>query len=183
MDLDECYDRAVAAIALSLRTEGDERARARRAAAEALVDARSLLPGPDDLPGPDWLGRTYDYRAWVSEIYEDAHVPASEHQRVRSALGYHVSSVLHERLSTEELERLGVHERSLRLRRGDRHARVLAAADLVRGTDPLDDEDVDTALDAIKHIARRLPEAHRDSAWAVLSEYLSAHQPGSTLTH
>lgn len=176
MTLQDCFDRAVQALVTAQHTQGEMHARAVRSAAEAVVDARSLMAGPEDSIEPDWLGRTYAYRSWMAEVYGAAGIPPSQRRRFRSILGYHVSNVIHERLSPETIEALGLDHRPLRVRRGDRAARVADAGRLLRsGTILTDRDDMDEVVAAIKHLAMRLPEDHRGAALQLLGAYLRAH--------
>lgn len=91
-----------------------------RALAECLVSAREHFEREDG--SPDWKGRTYAYRTWVRDVYQDAGIPSDELATVQAAVRYHVGAVLRDRLDEETLSEYGLIERSPRERSQDRRA-------------------------------------------------------------
>lgn len=60
--------------------------------AEELVALRATMTGPDG--GPDWRGRSWDYRMAVAGAMGEANIPLDERIRFGNAVRYHVSKVL-----------------------------------------------------------------------------------------
>ncbi|WP_067201151.1 hypothetical protein [Microbacterium sp. XT11] len=124
--LAQLLERAVAGVRGYLEHEGPERAPYAKAAAAALVEARSHFFSADGTP--DYLGRSREYREFVAQTFAEAEVPEAYRAKLGSVLRYHVSPILRERFG-EEVEALGLEPGSLqdrKKRRRDRDARIIA---------------------------------------------------------
>lgn len=124
-------------------------------AAGYLVDARSLFYTADGTP--DWRGRSYAYRRWVGDVYNEAGLPRDVLPTVQAAVRYHVGNVLRERLSADELAGLGLRsvgprERSVEKR--NRQALVLALFEGGPFTDP---GEIVAAVETLSHALDRIP--------------------------
>lgn len=141
-----------------IHAEEEDRTSLLRRAAETLVDARAVFSTADG--EPDWRGRSYAYRRWVREVYDEASLPRDELPAVQAAVRYHVGNVLRDRLSADELEDLGLRavgprERSVEKR--TRHAQILA---LFEGAPISDPEEAEEAVVALcRALSRIRPEA------------------------
>lgn len=134
------------------KTEAEARTPITRALAETLVDARAHF---QDAEGEtDWSGKTYPYRVWVREVFDDAHLTGEEAKRVQSAIRYHVGSVLRDRLDEDERERLGLIPESPRERSQDRRQQRNAVLNALSGRDVAGGALL--ALTAISAILQRL---------------------------
>lgn len=109
-----------------------------RALAETFVEARSHFQNAEG--EVDWRGKTYPYRQWVREIFDDANLRGEDSKRVQAAIRYHVGTALRARLSDEDLESLGLISQSPRERSHDRRAsrsavlNALTAKDVAGGS-------------------------------------------------
>lgn len=98
--------------------------------AEILVDLREKYQDPD-VGGPDYRGRTWDYREAVAQIFRTVagEVDPATIKRVKNNVRYHASTALRARIAGRpgELERLGLQAESVRVRaRGrDKQRRLL----------------------------------------------------------
>jgi hypothetical protein len=70
-----------------------------------LVDARSQFTTDD---GVDWGGRSWDYRQWVSKLYDDAGLDDVYRRKIQASVRYHVGNLLREKVDPSELERVGL---------------------------------------------------------------------------
>lgn len=86
--------------------DAGERTRILRHVAEILVDLRALFYTRDG--EVDWTGKGRDYRESIANLYGEAGIAPDEARTVRAAVAYHVSNVLRERLTSEDLEHLGL---------------------------------------------------------------------------
>jgi hypothetical protein len=77
-----------------------------RAFAEIVFDIRQEFSAEDG--GPDFLGRSWDYRQVISEVYSRANIPSEDMPSIQAAIRYHVGNVMRERLTPKELEALGL---------------------------------------------------------------------------
>lgn len=113
------------------KAEAEARTPITRALAETLVEARSHF---EDAEGEtDWRGKTYPYRRWVREVFDEAHLDVEEGRRVQSAIRYHVGAVLRDRLNEDERERLGLIEQSPRERSQERRQQRVAVLNALSG--------------------------------------------------
>lgn len=98
--------------------EEEQRTSLLRAIAEVLVEIRSNFERPDG--SPDWKGRSYAYRAFLRDVYDDAGVPREDQPAIQAAVRYHVGTVLRERLDQETLDQYDLIPKSPRERAQDR---------------------------------------------------------------
>jgi hypothetical protein len=115
------------------KSEAEARTPITRALADTLVEARSHFADSDG--NTDWRGKTYPYRQWVREIFDDANLRGEDSKRVQSAIRYHVGSSLRARLGEEEAERLGLIPQSPRERSGERRQQRSAVLNALSGRD------------------------------------------------
>lgn len=149
---------ATDAVRHYLASPDDQKTGALRTAAEALVNLRSLYL--DDDGSPDWGGKTWPYRKTVTEIYDDAGVSAAQRERVRSAIGYHVSALLRERLNEEQLAEIGLRPISARGRSAEKREKQSAMLSVLRGGPVMTTtEEVLQALTAGRALLARIPSA------------------------
>lgn len=110
-----------------MHADGAARTLAAKATAETLMEARASLFQARD-GSPDLLGRSRDYRAFVTQAQDEAGVPRDDRASVQAAIRYHVSPLLRERYA-EEVEALGLSAGSSverGRRRKERDSRVVA---------------------------------------------------------
>jgi hypothetical protein len=132
--------------------EDEARTPIARRLAETLVEAREHFT---DAEGEtDWRGRTYPYRQWVREIYDDANLRGEDGKRVQAAIRYHIGAALRARLSDEERERLGLMPQSPRERSGERRATRSAVLNALNSREVAGGALL--ALTALKAIAQRI---------------------------
>lgn len=86
-------------------TEPLSRTVALKQLAGLLVDLRSQF---ERNGMPDWNGRSFQYRAFVSGIFDGAGLSDKERKDVVGLLRYHVGNELRERISPEELRKAGL---------------------------------------------------------------------------
>ena len=67
-----------------------------RSIAERMVELRTLFQ--DENGRPDLRGLTYDYKVAARAVYERAGVQSGRHSSIQSAIRYHVSRIVRERL-------------------------------------------------------------------------------------
>lgn len=127
-----------------------------RAMADAMADIRALCPDPFDR-GPDWSGRSGDYRAAITSIYRSVEedVDPDTLRQIKSQARYHLSSIVRERLADDPaaLAAYGMQPKSARdrVRSRTRQRRALEDAGI------LDSEETDpNAASRLVHGARRL---------------------------
>lgn len=93
--------------------------------ARLLVDVREHFIKDDGTP--DWQGRSYPYRRWVSDVYRDANVTGSEKETIQSAVRYHVGGEVRSRLSEGEAREQGFDSPSPKERSNLRRNAALAS--------------------------------------------------------
>lgn len=110
------------------RSSEEQRTSLLRAIAVCLVEIRSHFERPDG--SPDWKGRSYAYRAYLRDIYDEAGIPREDQPTVQAAVRYHVGAVLRTRLDDETLAEYELIQKSPRerakVRRGEREAMLSA---------------------------------------------------------
>lgn len=111
----------------------EERTQILRLIAETLVDAREHFGRPDG--SPDWNGRTYPYRTWVRDAFEEAGVSREDVPTVQAAIRYHIGSVLRSRLDEDTLDAYGLIKRSPKERSADRRAERTAVVQALQARD------------------------------------------------
>jgi len=107
-------------------------------AAELLADARELFYTRDG--EPDLLGRSYEYRVFVSETMDGAGVPKADRTSLMAAVRFHISPILHERHG-EELAARGLDGGSTRDRARERRQEDASIIRLFGGGAPITDAD------------------------------------------
>lgn len=137
-----------------LYSDEDGRRACLRELAETLVDMREKFEDPDGR-GPDYTGRTWEYRDAAAQIYRevaDEADPATI-KRVKNGVRYHVNTALHARLANKPgmLERFGLQTTTIRDRSRGRakQGRLLA-------NPPTEDEGADVLPARVVHYARSL---------------------------
>lgn len=111
-----------------------------RKAAEHVVAIRETFLNSKGQP--DMTGTSYAYRTAIREVLTDAGVPESDRHGVLNAIRYHVSNVLHENYSPEQLQEWGVGPISTRERqKSDRQTRARAMRVLSSVEERLTDPD------------------------------------------
>lgn len=120
------------------KTDQGARSPITKALAEVLVEARGHFTTAEG--DADWNGRTYAYRRWVREVFDEAHLRGEDSKRLQAAIRYHVGSVLREQLSAEELEDAGLIPQTPKERSTERRQQraavlnALSAKDLAGGS-------------------------------------------------
>lgn len=137
--LDDTRDRLAGTFRsyLSLK-KGPERVIVVKRAAELLADARELFYTRDG--EPDLLGRSYEYRVFVSETMDGAGVPKADRTSLMAAVRFHISPILHERHG-EELAARGLDGGSTRDRARERRQEDASIIRLFGGGAPITDAD------------------------------------------
>lgn len=132
--------------------EDESRTPIARRLAEILVEAREHFEDADG--ETDWRGKTYPYRVWVREIYDEANLRGEDGKRVQAAVRYHVGAALRARLSDEQRESLGLMPQSPRERSGERRAARSAVLNALNSRDVAGGALL--ALTALQAIAKRI---------------------------
>ncbi|QUH01434.1 hypothetical protein HUO13_11990 [Saccharopolyspora erythraea] len=154
--LSDLRDEAVDELLAAANAEGDLATLHLRRLSELYVDMRELCPDPFGR-GPDYSGRSKEYRAAVSSIYRDVtdEVSARTLDQIKNKVRYHTSTALRERLADrpEVLEEYGVQRRSVKERLADRvkQRRALVDAGIMSS-----EEDDPNATSRLVHSARYL---------------------------
>lgn len=117
-DLGFLRDSAVALLKNYLAASGEQRTPILRQLAEILVESRQHFARADG--SPDWTGRSWPYRQFVRELYEDAGVAKTDLNTIQSKARYHISAVLRDFLDEETLLEYGLAFESQRDRSRDR---------------------------------------------------------------
>lgn len=91
-----------------------------RKLAEVVVEIRSNFYDEETMQ-PDWRGKSWEYRQFMSELYESAGVPPASVAGVQSSLRYHVGNRLREVVPTDQLIRAGLLEESPKERMERQH--------------------------------------------------------------
>jgi hypothetical protein len=113
-----------------------------RDVAECYVDARAQFTASDSDLTPDWKGRSGPYREWVKSVFSLANVEPEVRKSIQPNIAYYVSSILRDRLSTDELRDAGLDERSFRERRNDRREGEIEMRRLFDPDTPVDELDL-----------------------------------------
>jgi hypothetical protein len=150
-----------AATALQLADrDPQQKTGALRLAAESIVEAREHFFDQDGRP--DWAGRTYAYRQWMRETQSRAGNPPST---LMASVRYHISNVLRERVSAEDLEEAGLHTSSAREKGAvRREERSLRASLLGAGPEITDADDIVDVLRAMETTLQRIRPDERASS-------------------
>ena len=123
----EIEDRAIALLRSYQRSSDPlEKTRLLKEVAGLLVDLREHFL--TDTGEPDWKGATHAYKAAVGETYRRAGF--REIGTISSSVRYHIGNVLRDRLTTEQLDDVGLKHDTPRTRsvgKPDRNRALLAA--------------------------------------------------------
>ncbi|MEU1037684.1 hypothetical protein [Streptomyces sp. NPDC005907] len=82
----------------------------------------------------DWLGRSYEYRQDVNEVYRQANIPPDRLTRTQATVRYHVGNLLRRHLTPRELQKLELIDASPLERQQDRHSASRAIVRAVKAT-------------------------------------------------
>lgn len=134
------------------KAEAEARTPVARALAEVLVEARGHFETAEG--ETDWRGKTYPYRQWVREVFDEANLRGEDSKRVQSAIRYHVGAALRARLSPEDLEDAGLMPQSPRERSFDRRQQRTAVLNALNAKDVAGGSLL--ALTALNTIAQRI---------------------------
>jgi hypothetical protein len=115
------------------KAEAEARTPITRGLAATLVDAREHFL--DSEGHQDWNGKTYPYRRWVRDVFDESDVDREESKRIQAAIRYHVGSVLRERLSPEQLEDAGLIPQTPRERSTERRQTRTAVLNALNARD------------------------------------------------
>lgn len=88
--------------------------------ARITVDLREFFP--TDSGEPDWSAKTWSYREYIRERYAEAGYTPDEARTTQTAVRYHVSTFVREKLSADELTDLGLNPESFTDRSRDKRA-------------------------------------------------------------
>lgn len=150
---------------------GPERTLGTKAAAEALIEARTLFRNRDG--EPDLLGRSHDYREWVAQAIDNAGIPAADRTNLQAAIRHHISPMLRERFG-HEVDELGLKPGSTVERRKVRRERDARILNLVTGGAPIDDADDATLLANVARLAVTRVVEDTDAPAAVVEDASNA---------
>ena len=103
-----------------------------RRAAEINVEIRSRFENSSG--ETDWRGTSWGFRQAISDAYGQAGLLVSERKQAQDAMRYHISIVLRERLTKDELEAAGLLPQSSRQRSADQKTRERAVVQSARVT-------------------------------------------------
>lgn len=99
--------------------------------AVVVVDIRSQF-WDEELGQPDWRGKSWEYRQFIGEMYEQAGIPPDSVSTIQGSLRYHVGNELRKRVARDELDVAGLKAASPKERLYDARKR---AFDLDRAMD------------------------------------------------
>lgn len=107
-----------------------------RRLSEVVVDIRAQFYDEETMQ-PDWRGKTWDYRQFMSELYEASGVPPASVAGVQSSLRYHVGNRLREVVDADSLARAGLLAEGPKERMERQHGEALALWRLLREDHPI----------------------------------------------
>jgi hypothetical protein len=148
-----------------------------RDVAECYVDARAQFTASDSDLTPDWKGRSGPYREWVKSVFSLANVEPEVRKSIQPNIAYYVSSILRDRLSTDELRDAGLDERSFRERRNDRREGEIEMRRLFDPDTPVDELDLALLTSLVGRVVLRLTETQRREFLSVLLVLLTERHP------
>lgn len=154
--LDDLQAAAVDALRASRHATEGERTRHLRSVADAFVSAREHFR--TETGEPDWLGRTFAYRSWVRETSALAGIPRAELGNALAAVRYHSGNLLRERLTDDEVERLGLKPLGPRERSSERRERIGATLAALSGAGKVivTPDETETVLTSIRAVLNRV---------------------------
>ena len=157
--------------------EGAYKTSEMRHAANLMIDLREFFTNTEGLP--DYRGRSWAYRQTVNEALDYAGLTGEERAKVMSALRYHVSNLLRERLTAEQLADYGmIAATSVERQRESRKVRARMARIAARGERISDVDEARDALAVVNTLLRNIePRTARskklDSLYASITEALT----------
>jgi hypothetical protein len=153
LSIDDLRERAVSYLHTAANAELDhERTDALRALANVLIDLRESIV-PERTGKPDWLGKSYQYKQFVTQIYSEANVFNSEKSRITASVRHHINEQMHRRYTDKQLVKMGLRPETLSTRRAKRRDTIMSEANFVRSQDALADPE---SLKRAEQIIRRL---------------------------
>ncbi|WP_144722253.1 hypothetical protein [Cellulosimicrobium sp. TH-20] len=166
--------------ALAHPEEGVDVTSLRRAAARALIEARAHFIKSDG--NVDWSGRTFAYREFSREVFQEAGISRDEAPTIQAAIRYHSGNLIREVVPEDELVSAGFAlQESPRERSAHRRAERTDDIRLLESGAPLEGEELVRALllassvtaRASSEALRRLPAKTRREATDVLARIAS----------
>lgn len=121
LTLAQIQAKAISLLKTYKQTSEEQRTPVARAVAELLVAARERHTRASD-GSPDWGGRSYVYRMFVSDIYKEANFDRDDARTMQNVVAYHAGEMLRTRLSPEELADHGLKPKSPRERNQEMRA-------------------------------------------------------------
>lgn len=172
-ELNALQRRAARGIRAYLADETDARVAHIKDVAATLMDARLLFTNRDGQP--DYLGRSHNYRQFVSATFDEALVPKGRRNAVQSAIRYHLSPLLRERVG-DQAEELGIDPESAGERMRRQKARDYLIVTLFAGGSDLEDVDhISTVANlsrrAVSRVAGFPADTPREDAVAITDEF------------
>lgn len=167
---------AIDTISRSLSASDNVRTDLLRETARHFIDARAHFFTREG--EPDWLGRTYAYRAWIREVMSAAHVPGDEVSSLQAAIRYHSGNILRDRLSEEQIDDLGLRKESPKERSVEKRERTSETLNIFSGGPEITDADNILKLCKLTSLAlarvnvasvAKLPAKQRKEARAALA--------------
>jgi len=138
--------------------DGHYNTAAMRDAAGYTIDLRELFLNKDGLP--DYGGRSWPYREAMNEALDYARMGSDERPRVMSTLRYHISNLLRERLTAEQLADYGMQPvTAIERQREDRKIRARMARIASRGDRISSVSEAEIALRGVVNLLRNIERA------------------------
>lgn len=109
MDVSELFDLAVNEMQDFDESNPETRTEKLRRLAKLMIEIRAHFEDSHGR-GPDWLGRSKEYRLIVSELFDKLGLSVNTKSRLR----YHLNSAIRDRLTEEELDAYGLREASVK---------------------------------------------------------------------
>lgn len=152
MKTDDVKNRALDLLKKYGKAEAEARTPITKQLAATIVDARERFQDADG--NPDWNGKTYAYRRWLKDVFDEAHMTGEDASRAQAAIRYHVGGVLRARLTPEQLEDAGLLPQSPRERSHDRRQQRTAVLNALNAREVAGGALL--ALTAMSQIAQRI---------------------------
>lgn len=134
----------------------DEKTAHLRETARLFVDAREHFFNKEG--EPDWRGRTYAYRQWVSGTMSLANIRPEDHATVQGAIRYHAGSALRAKLGPEKTAALGLRADAPVTRAADSRRKSARVLNLFgsAGAAITDPEEIGEVLDTVAATLARI---------------------------
>jgi hypothetical protein len=157
LSIDDLRERAVSYLHTAANSESEhERTVALRALANVLIDLRESIV-PERTGKPDWLGKSHQYKQFVTQVYSEANVFNSEKARITAAVRHHINYQMHERFTDKQLVKMGLRPETLSKRRAKRRDAVMSLSKFLGSDEPLDDpESLDRAVQIMRSLMDRM---------------------------